>query len=53
MTASFAGPASFTIVHEDGTICFNGTIIPGPEEPPVAVEETTWGAVKDTYKFKD
>ena len=26
--------------------------LPGPDEP-VAVEETTWGAVKDTYKFKD
>ncbi len=43
---------SITTVHEDGTICFNGNPIPGPGEA-VAVEETTWGAVKDTYKFKD
>ncbi len=45
-------PPVVTTVHEDGTICFGGDLIPGPGEP-VAVEETTWGAVKDTYKFKD
>ena len=43
---------NLTSVHEDGTICHAGTPLPGPAEP-VAVEETTWGAVKDTYKFKD
>ncbi len=40
---------SITIVHEDGTICLNGMPTPGPAEP-VAVEETTWGAVKDKYE---
>ena len=43
---------NLTSIHEDGTICHAGTPLPGPTEP-VAVEETTWGAVKDTYKFKD
>ena len=37
-------------VHEDGTLCFNGIPFTGPPEP-VAVEERTWGGVKD--KFKD
>ena len=46
---SFVG---MTIIHEDGMICVGGSPMTGPAEP-VAVEETTWGAVKDTYKFKD